>query len=317
MAFGVFMHRSDSIYEDIPSSQYQFPEPYLTRAQTFVGDWIVYLEPTKVTKTRGYFAIARVQEIIPDPNHHDMYIAVIEPGSYLDFSQPVPFQEDGNHLEQGLLNDAGKISGRARSAVRPISAEDFDRILQRGLIEQDDILPRHETGEMQEASIWPDLIPSRKRVDILTQRPVRDRNFRKMVLHAYDERCAITGIRLINGGGDGEDRLYRGAGADTLNGGSGVDDFVFALDESGLDTINDFSSDDTVLIYATGSDAYNDAGTLLAGDLATITSKLAEYNVTFAVENNQTVFKMGGNDFLILDGYTTALTADNIEVYLI
>ena len=131
MAFGVFMHRSDSIYNDIPSSQYQFPKSYLTRAQAFVGDWIVYLEPTKVNKTRGYFAIARVQEIIPDPSHHDMYIAVIEPGSYLDFSQPVPFRETGSLSEQGLLNAAGKISGRAQSAVRPISPEDFDRILQR------------------------------------------------------------------------------------------------------------------------------------------------------------------------------------------
>ena len=212
MAFGVFMHRSDSIYDDIPSSQYQFPKSYLTRAQTFVGDWIVYLEPTRVTRTRGYFAIARVQEIIPDPRHDDMYIAVIEPGSYLDFSQPVPFREDGHILEQGLLNDAGKISGRAQSAVRPILPQDFDRILQRGLMEQDDILPRHETGheagyeigEMHETPIMPDLMPPRQRVDILTQRPVRDRNFRKMVLCAYDERCAMTGIRLINGGGRAE-----------------------------------------------------------------------------------------------------------------
>ena len=113
MAFGVFMHRSDSNYDDIPSSQYQFPKPYLTRAQAFVGDRVVYLEPTKVTRTRGYYAIARVQEIIPDPGHHNMYIAVIEPGSYLDFSQPVSFREDGHILEQGLLNDEGKISGHA------------------------------------------------------------------------------------------------------------------------------------------------------------------------------------------------------------
>ena len=59
--------------------------------------------------------------IIPDPGHHNMYVAVIEPGSCLDFSQPVSFREDGHILEQGLLNDAGKISGRAQSAVRPIS----------------------------------------------------------------------------------------------------------------------------------------------------------------------------------------------------
>ena len=68
MAFGVFMHRSDSIYDDIPSSQYQFPKSYLTRAQTFVGDWIVYLEPTRVTRTRGYFAMRPIQEAV----HQDL-----------------------------------------------------------------------------------------------------------------------------------------------------------------------------------------------------------------------------------------------------
>ena len=67
----------------IPATQYQFPKPYLTRAQQAVGDWIVYLEPSKVPHTRGYYAIARVQQIIEDPVVAGMYVALIEPGSYL------------------------------------------------------------------------------------------------------------------------------------------------------------------------------------------------------------------------------------------
>ena len=47
-------------------------------------------------------------------------------------------------------------------------------------------------------------IPARERVNQLTNRAVRDRNFRKNVLRAYGERCAITGLRLINGGGRAE-----------------------------------------------------------------------------------------------------------------
>jgi putative restriction endonuclease len=35
-------------------------------------------------------------------------------------------------------------------------------------------------------------------------RIVRDRIFRKIVLRAYDERCAVTGLRLINGSGRAE-----------------------------------------------------------------------------------------------------------------
>jgi hypothetical protein len=52
MAFGIFIHRSDSIYDDIPSERYQFPKQYLSRAQQCEGDWIVYLEPSKVKETK-------------------------------------------------------------------------------------------------------------------------------------------------------------------------------------------------------------------------------------------------------------------------
>jgi hypothetical protein len=31
VAFGVFIHRSDSIYEDSPAERYQFPSQYLAR----------------------------------------------------------------------------------------------------------------------------------------------------------------------------------------------------------------------------------------------------------------------------------------------
>ncbi|TXN23091.1 restriction endonuclease, partial [Methylobacterium sp. WL9] len=129
MALGVFIHRPDSVYDDSPAERYQFPQQYLTRVQACLGDWIVYYEPRKITGTRGYFAIARVQDVIPDPSGAGMFVAVIEPGSYLDFARPVPFADESGVLERGVLNDQGRISGRAQSAVRPISPADFDRIL--------------------------------------------------------------------------------------------------------------------------------------------------------------------------------------------
>ena len=208
MAFGVFIHRTDSIYDDVPSKRYQFPKNYLSRAQDCEGDWIVYLEPKKVKNTKGYFAAAKVQEIIPDPRHADMYLAIIAPGTYLDFGDPVPFRDAGDLVEQGLLNDQGKISGRAQSAVRPLSRADFARILERGLGRDDDILPRIDsvgtTGGFGEKQRPFQHISARERVTQLTNRAVRDRNFRKNVLRAYGERCAITGLRLINGGGRAE-----------------------------------------------------------------------------------------------------------------
>jgi putative restriction endonuclease len=35
-------------------------------------------------------------------------------------------------------------------------------------------------------------------------RKIRDANFRRHVCEAYDDRCAVTGLRIINGGGRSE-----------------------------------------------------------------------------------------------------------------
>ncbi len=142
MAFGVFIHRSDSIYDDTPAEKYQFPKQYLDRARACIGDWIVHYEPRKVIGTKGYHATAKVERIISDPSTPGMYLALIEPGSYLDFATSVPFADANGPIERGVLNDQGRISGRAQAAVRGLSASDFNRIVEAGLAEGDALLPR-------------------------------------------------------------------------------------------------------------------------------------------------------------------------------
>ena len=142
MAHCVFMHKADSIYDDIPAERYQFPAQYLGRAEPCIGDWIVYLEPSKVRNSRGYFAVAKVERIIPDPTAPGMFLALIEPGTYLDFICAVPFSGPEGPIERGVLNEAGAISGRAQAAVRPLSSADFARIIRAGLPESDIVLPR-------------------------------------------------------------------------------------------------------------------------------------------------------------------------------
>src|SRR3954468_12676793 len=44
----------------------------------------------------------------------------------------------------------------------------------------------------------------RDRVSVTVSRILRDRVFRRIVLRAYDERCAVTGLKLINGMGRAE-----------------------------------------------------------------------------------------------------------------
>jgi putative restriction endonuclease len=208
MAFGVFIHRSDSIYDDSPAERYQFPSQYLRRVEACVGDWVIYYEPSKVAETRGYFAIARVQQVIPDPGTSGMYLAVIEPGSYLDFANPVPFNGSSGPVERGVLNEQGRISGRAQSAVRPISHEDFDRICELGFAENIPLLPRRD-DDVRPLDLNEEQAPfrfdqQRDRVSLTVSRILRDRIFRRIVLCAYDERCAITGLKLINGMGRAE-----------------------------------------------------------------------------------------------------------------
>lgn len=207
MAFGVLIHRSDSIYEDSPAERYQFPSQYLARVEACIGDWIIYYEPRKAQESRGYFAIAKIQQVISDPGAAGMYIAVIEAGSYLDFVNPVPFRDADGLVERGLLNEQGKISGRAQSAVRPISPVDFNRITELGLVEDTALLPRVDTssfpGMQEEHSVFQHE-QERSRVAYLTSRIVRDRIFRRIVLRAYDARCAVTSLKLINGSGRAE-----------------------------------------------------------------------------------------------------------------
>lgn len=208
MGYCVFMLRPDSIYDDSPAEQYQFPKQYLTRATASVGDWIVYLEPKKIPGTRGYFGIARILEIVPDPKASGMFLALIEPGSYLDFASPVPFNDFNGPIERGLLNERGRLSGRAQSAVRPISPADFLRIIECGLNEAASLLPRLDLGQhaqgLAEEQTPYGIEPERQRLQQLTSRVVRDRAFRRVVLRSYDERCAISGLKIINGGGRAE-----------------------------------------------------------------------------------------------------------------
>ncbi|GAA4114052.1 HNH endonuclease [Aminobacter aganoensis] len=246
MGFGVFIHRSDSIYDDSPAERYQFPAQYLGRVQRCVGDWIVYYEPRKVVGTRGYFAVAKVQQAIPDPGARGMFVAIIEPGTYLDFANPVPFSGADGVVERGLLNDAGAISGRAQSAVRPLVPADFSRIVSLGIDQAESLLPRvdlADTGlsEEQTPFIFEE---TRERVQFLTSRIVRDRVFRQIVLRAYDERCAITGLKLINGGGRAEVaaahiRPVEAGGPDVINNGIALSGTAHWMFDRGLISLAD------------------------------------------------------------------------------
>jgi putative restriction endonuclease len=89
-----------------------------------------------------------------------------------------------------------------------LSSDDFNSIIQQGLADTTPLLPRVDDALLA-PGFHEDQKPlqfeqERERVTSLTSRVVRDRIFRRIVLRAYDERCAITGLKLINGSGRAE-----------------------------------------------------------------------------------------------------------------
>jgi putative restriction endonuclease len=225
-----------------------------------VGDWIVYYEPTKVIGTRGYFAAAKVEAVVADPTTPSMYLAKMAPGTYLPFVAEVPFNLPGGPTESGLLNAAGRLSGRAQSAVRPLSPANFSRIVTIGLADDDLVLPRiapplldqttpFEIDEQARQEPFEDET-ARERVLQLISRPVRDRIFRTIVVRAYEQKCAVTGFRFINGGGRAEVdaahiRPVEADGPDILQNGIALSGTVHWMFDRGL---IGFADDMTVLV---------------------------------------------------------------------
>lgn len=167
-----------------------------------VGDWIVYYEPVKAGP-RGYFATAQIDRVIPKPDQDGRFLALIRPGSFLPFDREVPRLLDGSPLESALtaLDGTPLTGGLAQSAVRRIPEPDFARIIDLGLPQQlEEIEARRydpRSFDMAEGA----QAFERPVVERLLRRSYRDIAFRRKVRDAYDYRCAISGLRLRNGGG--------------------------------------------------------------------------------------------------------------------
>lgn len=245
MAKGIFLYREDSRYEDRPWEVYQFPAPYLSRASQMVGDWVIFMEPVKAGR-KGYHAVGKVERITPDPRHADMFLAIIEPTSYLDFDHNVAFQSGGDYPERSVLNEQGRVSGRAQSAVRTIPNEDFNRIVGLGVVTEENLLARSD-DEVAMAAVAEEHAPyefEQDRVQMLTKRTVRDRVFRGRVLKAYDRRCALTGFQFINGGGRAEVeaahiKSVQHKGPDVVQNGLALSGTVHWMFDRGLLTVSD------------------------------------------------------------------------------
>lgn len=245
---GVFVIGSHSIYEDEPERFYRFGSRWMAAAARIVGHWIVYQEPKRAGK-RGYYAVAKVEKIVPDPATDGMYLALIEPGSFLEFGRDVPFQLEGRAVERGLLSADGRLNnGRAVQSIRSLSDEDFNRIVALGLVDEDELLPRVDDDDalvaplvQEERAPWEGPVD---RATMLVNRTVRDRQFRKRVLDVYQSTCALTGMKLINGGGRAETQAahimsVKAGGPDVASNGIALSGTVHWMFDRGLISLSD------------------------------------------------------------------------------
>lgn len=243
MTNAVFTAAENSIYDDLIESRYHFPATYLRQVEAALGDWIIYYEPRRtagpnsVGGRQAYFAIAQVAKITPDLKQRTHYYAQMT--GFLEFDQSVPFRDKSRYYEAGLRKSDGSTNrGSFGRSVRTISDSEFAAIVQTGLSaplatwEHTDRVA--ETPEPYERPI----------VEHISHRPFRDAAFRRHICSLYDNTCAVTGLRLINGGGRPEVqaahiRAVEHDGPDTVRNGIALTGTAHWLFDRGLISVAD------------------------------------------------------------------------------
>jgi putative restriction endonuclease len=249
MTKAVFTTKVTPGYNDLPEVRYHFPRTYLNQARQVVGDHIVYYEPRRSSVElssfggrQSYFGVARVPAVIEDDTLADHYYALIN--DYLDFDRPVPFSEGSNYYESALKKEDGSTNkGAFGRAVRLIPDDEFDRILKSGFAP---ILEKNlEPQDIEALEISEPLRPfERPIVEMTVSRPFRERSFMHNVRAAYSNRCAVTGLRLINGGGRPEVQAAHiqpvaSNGPDSVRNGLALSGTVHWMFDRGLISIGD------------------------------------------------------------------------------
>lgn len=250
MAKAIFTTRVSPAYDDVPERFYHFPKTYLRQAEAAIGDMIIYYEPRRTGSSssaaqgkQAYFAVATVAGIRPDPQRPDHFYADVE--NYLGFDRPVPFKLGSTFLESALERKGGQTNkGAFGRSVRVLPEHEFAAICSAGypVTAQGEFTPiRAPEFGFAESNQTP---YERPIVQTLISRPFREESFRRHVRAAYDNRCAVTGLRLINGGGRPEVQAAHimpvaSHGPDSVRNGLALSGTVHWLFDRGLISIAD------------------------------------------------------------------------------
>ena len=207
---GIFDTRRGTAYDNDVTRHYNFPETYLSEAKKIEGDWIIYRSTRRGGSPFGYFAVARIESIKPDQSRNGYHYAIVS--DYLEFDRVVPLKSTAGYYEDKLNMVPNDQVGRTLQgkSIRTIAEEEFVHIVLAGFAETIDSNNPHklEYGDTKADRLLKSFIedaPEERRIgQILLNRPLRDRAFRRSVVTAYHETCAVTGLRIVNGGGRAE-----------------------------------------------------------------------------------------------------------------
>ncbi|MEO7068024.1 MAG: HNH endonuclease [Rhodanobacter sp.] len=240
MTNAIFTASETSKYDDLIEVRYHFPRRYLRRVEAAVDDLIAYYKPRRSTGPNKltYFAVARVTGITEDPTQSDHYYAHI--AEFLDFDHAVSFREGSRYRESSLQKSDGSTNkGSSGQSVRLVPEEEFDKIFHAGF------LTKPEEWELADRVAEP--VPEyviHPTVEQVSLRKFRDVAFRRHVRNAYANTCAVTGLRLINGGGRPEVqaahiRPVQADGPDTVRNGIALTGTAHWLFDRGLLSFDD------------------------------------------------------------------------------
>ncbi|MDE0310289.1 MAG: HNH endonuclease [Acidiferrobacterales bacterium] len=242
MTKAIFTIKQQSIYDDIPEYRYHFPNRYWKTARQSINDWIIYYEPTRGNGRGAYFAIARVDSIEQDPRRGDHHYAYVS--QYLEFDQPVPFREGTFFYENELRSPDGKSNPLAfRKSIRPISDFEYTQIIGSGFNEFK--IDHHQPLEVLRITPEEENENFKRRIiQEVTNRPFREIAFSRQVKKAYDNTCAVTGLKILNGGGRAEVeaahiRPVNHNGPDSVRNGIALSKTVHWMFDRGLISIDD------------------------------------------------------------------------------
>ena len=178
-----------------------------------------------------------------DPLRSDHYYAYV--ADYLEFDRPVPFREDGFFYESRLQKADGSVNkGLFGRSVRLLQDAEYSMILAAGF--ETATAQRERFGIREGIHSDPGglELTDRPIIERLSRRPFRDRVFSTGIKRAYDNTCAISGLRIINGGGRAEAqaahiRPVHANGPDSLRNGVALSSSFHWMFDRGLISIDD------------------------------------------------------------------------------